>query len=173
MTLAALIYLPAMIWAQPPPEDDMPTMGLHRREHVERRVQTMKMWKLTEELNLSEDQATKFLPLMNAFDQKMDEVRRTRQESMHKLSYLAWDEKAKPAEINKVLEILENLEDQQMALRKQFHKDIAGILEPAQLGRMVLFNHRFPDMMRDAIRDYEDRRDMDRPPGPPPGRRGW
>jgi Spy/CpxP family protein refolding chaperone len=169
---AAMVGLPLMGYAQPGRFDDDPIGGPPgRRDRIERRVHTMKMWKLTEELDLSEEQATRFIPMMNEMERKMEEVQRNRQETLRKLGDLAWEEKSKPEEINKLLDNLENLEQQQMDLRRQFRKDAAGVLKPDQMGRMVLFNLRFADTMRDAIREFEERRDM--PPPPPPRRRDW
>jgi Spy/CpxP family protein refolding chaperone len=174
LIVALLLCLPLSGYSQPGMDEDPSVIMPQRRERVEKRVQTMRMWKMTEELNLSEEQSTKFLPLLNEMDRKMEVIRHSRQEALGKLGDLSWDTKAKSEEINKLLDNLEDLEAQQMALRKQFRKDVSGILMPDQIGRMVLFNLRFPEMMRESIRDFEGRHGDDLPPPPPRGeRRGW
>jgi hypothetical protein len=172
---ALLLSLPLPGLSQPGMEEDPTVIMPQRRDRIEKRVQTMRMWKMTEELNLSEEQSVKFLPLMSEMDRKMQIIRHSRQETIRKLSDLSWDEKAKPEDLNKLLDDLEDLEAQQMTLRKQFRKDAGGMLKPDQIGRMVLFNLRFPEMMRESIRDFEDRHDGDFPGPPPPrgGRQGW
>ena len=169
---AILLCLPLTGSTQPGPDDDPSVMMPMRRERIEKRIQTMRMWKLTEELDLTEDQASRFMPLMHSMDRKLDDLRHTRQETIRKLGDLAWDEKVHAEEINKLITDLESLEEQQLAVRKQFRQDVSGVLKPAQMGRLVLFNLRFPEIVRESIREFEERGDL--PPVPPrrPGGRG-
>ena len=137
-----------------------------RRAEIEARVRTMKIWKLTDELELSEEQAARFFPLMNEMEAAQDQIEEQRRQALDQLGDLVWKEEADADQINGLLDKLEELAHQQMELRQKFRKDAAGVLTPAQMGKLVLFNHQFPALMRDLIREFEDR------PGarPPSGR---
>jgi len=170
--LGLAVTLPALCFAQPPDSGPGhrggPWGGRHRRADVEARVRTMKIWKMTEELNLSEDQAAKFFPMQNQMENKMDEIDQDRQIKMMELDNEVWKEKPDGKKINDLMEKLETLEKSMLDLRLKFRQDVRGVLTPEQMGKMVLFHQRFPDMMRDAIQDYERRQDSGSPP-PPPG----
>lgn len=172
--LALLIAagLPILCSAQPP--TDYFAHQRRQRGEIEARVRTMKIWKMTEELDLSEEQATRFFPIMQAMEEKQDAVEQERRQTLDKLGDLVWKENADAGEINSLLDQLEKLGGEEIAIRKQFRKDVSNVLTPPQMGKMVLFNQRFPMVMRDMIRDFEDRVPPP-PPGPPgpPKERGF
>ncbi len=175
ITVKALLLLalmaPVIGLSQPPREQRK--FRDHRRGEIEQRVHTMKIWKLTEELELSEDQAAKFFPVMNVLDQQMEDIEKKRQEALEKLSDLVWDQKAEAQNIKQILTDLENFEEQQLKLKKQFRADVSDILEPDQLGKMVLFNMRFPEVIRGVIREFEDKQPPPGAPPPPDRKRDW
>ncbi len=160
IVMAALLWQPGWVLAQP-----VRPKGLRdgqRREQIEKRIQTMKIWKLTDELQLSEEQAAKFFPLMSETDRKMNELDQKRMDIVRSLGDLVWDEKADVGKINALLDDLEKLDRDQAELRTQFRRDAAKVLKPDQVGKMVLFNLRFPEIVRDMVREFDDR-----PPHPP------
>lgn len=165
IAMTAAIVLPSMGLAQPP-------AGRHMREkrhgtEIEARMHTMKIWKLTEELDLSEEQAARFFPIMNELENQLEEIHQERRQTLEKLGDLVWKADADAGKINEQLDQLEVLAQKQIELRKQFRKDVSDVLDPAQMGKMVLFNHQFPAVVRDMIQEFEDRQ----VPRSPPGRR--
>ncbi|RJP74702.1 MAG: periplasmic heavy metal sensor [Candidatus Zixiibacteriota bacterium] len=165
IVLALAVALPALGAAQPRGNPPGP-----RREDIRERVRTMKVWKLTEELNLSQEQAARFFPLMNAMEAQVEKLDDQRREHLDRLAEMVREEKADAGKINSLLEEVEKLEARQLEARQQFRRDAADVLRPEQLGRMVLFNMRFPELVRELIREHEERG------GPPPGasrRRDW
>ena len=161
---AIAIILPLLCQAQPRP--DRPMMQKHRRAEIESKMRTMKIWKLTEELDLTEEQAARFFPVMNEMEDKQREIDRERDEILEKLGELVWKQDPEAGEINRLLDQLEASQGKIAELRKQFRKDVSGILDSAQMGKLVLFNHHFPEVMRGLIRELEGQ-------GPPqsPGNR--
>jgi Spy/CpxP family protein refolding chaperone len=133
----------------------------HRQ--VEKRVRTMKIWKMTEEIDLTEEQATRFFPLLNEKEDKFDELEKTRRDILEKLGDIVWETKVNEKEVNKLIDQFEGLDAKKLEIREQFHRQAAEILTPAQMGKMVLFNHRFHSMMRDMVREFE----VPDPPPPP------
>jgi len=127
---------------QPPPRN---------RAEIQKRIRTMKIWKLTDELDLSEDQAAKFFPKLNKFEDQNEEMHQEMHESMNRLGDLVWDEKAKESDITKLITKIEDLQAQEHAMMLQFNKDAEAILTPAQMGKLILFNQHFPEVVRDMI----------------------
>ncbi|TKJ40100.1 hypothetical protein CEE37_10210 [candidate division LCP-89 bacterium B3_LCP] len=163
------ILLPAVVYAQGPPP--VPGPAQRHRAKMEAKIKTMKIWKMTEELELTEEQATRFFPLLNEMEKRMEEVEENRREVLRKMGDLVWSNDGDDDKIDEFLNILEELGAKQLEIRKQFRQDAEQILQSKQIGRMVLFNHRFPEIVRELIRDMEVPRSHDRRPGPPDP--GW
>jgi Spy/CpxP family protein refolding chaperone len=137
-----------------------------RMRGPEERVRAMKMWKLTDELDLDEAQTAKFFPLMNAFDDKMDSQRVARRALVRNLLNACEDPNPDVKVINDLITKLEKMEEQTLGLQSQLRKDAASILQPDQIGRLVLFQMKFQDAVRQVIRE------IDEPPPCPPGSPG-
>ncbi len=155
------VVLPIYCTAQPSKD-----ARLHYKQQAEIRekVQTMKIWKMTEELQLSQEQATRFFPILNEMENDVEAIEEKRKDIFDQLGKLVWSTDSKAAEIEGLIDKIEALEAEQLKLRKEFHASVSDVLEPVQMGRMILFNHQFPKIMREMIRDLEDRR----PPRPEP-----
>lgn len=135
------------------------------RMQIEKRIQTMKIWKMSEELELSQEQAAKFFPLMSQSDQEIDKVRKERQETIQKLEELVWKPEADAKEINQLVDQFQKSQTKEMDLRQKFIKDASSLLEPDQLGKLVLFDARFPGVVRNLVREFVDQ--SKKTPGPP------
>jgi Spy/CpxP family protein refolding chaperone len=168
--LTALLIWPDATWSQPPQEKRR--LRDRRRDDIEERIHTMKIWKLTDELQLTDEQATHFFPLMNEFDRRQDDIEGKREETLGKLGEIVWDPNPDSKVINQLLDDLETSGDEHIKLRRKFRQDVAGILKPDQMGKLALFNARFPEMLRDMVRERGAERG--RPEDLPPGRqRDW
>lgn len=176
------LLLTASAYAQPPDAPPLIGQALRvpgtqfaqhkrmRRGDVESRVRTMKIWKMTEELDLSKDQAAKFFPLLNKMEDQQDDLREKISDDLEKLEKLVWDKNTKDSDINKLVSQIETYQTQELELRKQFRADVKSVLTAAQMGKLILFNHRFPQIMRELMQEQQG------PPGPPtprPGGNRW
>ena len=138
------------------------------------RFHTMQMWKLTEILDLSEDQAAKFFPKFNNFQKKIDEIRDANEKFFEKLDgYIRTEDKKN---ILKTIDEIEKNENLIMEEHKKFRKELTGVLDEIQMGKLVHFQHDFPRRFRDAMWDIKGkgpRPDRWEPrPGRGPGA-GW
>ncbi|MBU0518531.1 Spy/CpxP family protein refolding chaperone [bacterium] len=149
---------------QPGPRPDKMQNSPKDRAEIQKRIRTMKIWKLTDELDLTDEQAARFFPKLNVMEDQHDEIRKQMHESMQKLGQLVWDEDAKDSEIEKLLSTIEGLNSQEIAVRQQFRKDVEAILTPAQIGKMILFNQHFPEIVREMIQEMAPQ--PNRPPPP-------
>lgn len=170
--ILALVY-PVISQAQP--FQPGPRRTERHRMQVEKRIQTMKIWIMSEELELTQEQAAKFFPLMSQSDQEIDKVRKERQETLQKLEEMVWKPEADAREINQLVDQFQKTQTKEMELRQKFIKDASGLLEPDQLGKLVLFDARFPGVVRDLIKEFDDKK-APRPPAPeepPEGESDW
>jgi Spy/CpxP family protein refolding chaperone len=159
------LLLPFNVEAQPP--DPLPLIGQApcapkaafaqrhgpRRSDMRAKIRTMKIWKLTEELDLSEEQAARFFPLLNKMEDQQDDLRDRINETMDLLAKRVWDPEASAKEINDLIDKIESYQEEEQQLRKQFRKDAAKVLNPAQMGKLIIFNTRFPQILREMMQD--------------------
>jgi len=132
--------------------DGPPPMG-PKRKQVEERIKTVKIWKLTEELDLTTEQSQAFFPIYNKFDEDRKNMEEERMQLMMELRELTAQEK--PDE-KKVIEMLNKFDEFDTRIKEQrakFRKDIEGILTVTQIGRLYVFEMNFMHQMREIIQD--------------------
>jgi hypothetical protein len=108
------------------------------------------MWKLTDELDLSEEQATSFLPKFNNFQDNIKQIREENAEIVKKIRGLIAAEET-GGKLNSYIEQIEANDKKVIALHTEFRKDAAKILSEIQMAKLVVFQHDFPRQMRKAI----------------------
>ena len=119
------------------------------------RMEMMMVWKMTEYLSLSEDQAEKLFPRMRKQRVKM----RDYFDSEKKLfdSYLAKIKKGEnisQADVTAIYKKMDDLSEQRNDARMKFFKSTADILDPAQ---QILFLSFEPYMKEEAQKGMKDR----------------
>ena len=157
ISMAGILLIMSVSFAQepePPTPSDTPVYQY--KWQIQEKIRTMKMWKLTETLELTEEQALKFFPMFKDFEKKVQAIRDENSEYLKKLNgyIMAGDEGAKMTDlINKI----ENNEMEILKARTQFRKDAKKILDKTQIAKLVIFQHDFPRRFRDAIHERQFR----------------
>ncbi len=158
MLLLAFSFLLAgeALYAQEPPGRPFPEKG--KRERVKEEIETMKMWKMLEALNLSQEQSDKFLPAWREL-QKAQKVFRERRENLFRMLEMTLAEE-KPKE-GKIKDILIQLEKERLFLdevQQRFREKAKEILTLEQQAKLLLFEEKFEKRMMDIIRQYREKR---------------
>ena len=150
---SGLLIISTAVFSQPPIGDEIPPPPPppEEEEMMAERFQTIQIWKLTEELDLSQEQAAKFFPLFNEFQDKVKKIRDENGELMDKLrGYVLANEDG--SKVNGVIAKIEANEVRILTTMTDFRKDAAKILTDMQMAKLVLFQHEFPRQMRKAMR---------------------
>lgn len=129
-----------------PPEGPM-------REKVRERIKTIKVWKLTEDLNLSQSQSEKFFPIYNRFFDKWEEIEQQKREIIRRLDELTLKEKTDDSEIGRQLDRLDSLDQEVRVLKVKLRGDLKDVLSERQIGRLYVFELRFLQQMQEIMRD--------------------
>ncbi len=91
-------------------------------------IKALKIGYITNELSLTSDEATRFWPLFNAFEDKQQEIRQQKLKNyLFKLDDLTL-ESLSEKEANTLLVQIENSEDEQFQLRKKFINSLKSVL---------------------------------------------
>ena len=148
MIAAMILLASAIAFAQapggPPPD----------RKEMEGRIEMMKMWKLTEVLNLDEATAAKFFPILKKYEANIRDVADVKMETARKLRQAIDSGKVPPkkdtlAMINSMLDQDQKIKD----MRKKEAEDISQVLSDEQLAKFVLFMAEFRTRLRNMIEE--------------------
>ena len=142
-----LIFSVKSLLAQPPVDSV-------RKEKMRERIETLRLWKMIEFLDLSSEQSDEFLPLLHEFHKAQKELEMSRRRLFNELEENL--ELKEPDEKN-LQQILLGLEQNKADLEKQRIKFLTNskkVLTPVQEAKLILFEHVFEKQLRDTIRKF-------------------
>ena len=120
-------------------------------------IETIKIWKMTEALNLDEDQAAKLFPKLAQLEVSRREFHRRQRLLRDEMAELL---KQRPLrdEIKARLDQLDRTETDFRGHEQAIRGGLRSILSPEQQVRLALFEDRFETEMRSVILDLRQRR---------------
>lgn len=136
------------------PQPDMPPFGEGpHHEKMRERIETLKVWKLTEQLDLTTEKSQKFFPVYNKFQDDRKVLEEERRQIFRELNRLVDAENPDEPEIKKVLDKLDAFDDRTRTRRAQFRQELKDILTIKQIGQLYVFEVQFRQQMRGIIQD--------------------
>lgn len=156
--LITLIFLGIIIsFAQPlNPEFDRPPRAKERAPR--QLIETLRKVRLIEELNLTDEQSIKFFPKLNEIREAKEDLNQNRKILTDELMDLLDKDKRSSDQINAKLDKLFKLEDDFNKKETALKKEIRKILNPEQQARLILFQLRFDQEMREMIQGIKGMR---------------
>ena len=142
-----LIFSVKSLLAQPPVDSV-------RKEKMRERIETLRLWKMIEFLDLSSEQSDEFLPLLHEFQEAQKELEMARRRLFNELEENL--ELKEPDEKN-LQQILLGLEENKAELEKERRKFLTNskkVLTAVQEAKLILFEHVFEKQLRDTIRKF-------------------
>ena len=119
------------------------------------RMETMMVWKLTDYLNLSEQQAEKLFPRMRRPRVRMGDLHTEEKDLFDSyLSKIKKEENISQSDVNTMLKKMENLDQKKSTNRIDFIRSTKDILDPAQ---QVMFMSFEPYMKEQAQKGMKER----------------
>lgn len=119
------------------------------------KVKALKVAYITDELNLTTEEAQRFWPIYNAFDDKQAELRHEKMKAILDRFEPGSVEKLSEKEASSLLIQMELIEDNLFALRKKFIKELQAVL-PAQ--KIIRLKKAEDDFNRQLLRQMRDNR---------------
>ncbi len=130
-------------------EDWNPARVQHRRERIEQ----LRIWKMTEFLELTTPQSEKFFPRLHKFEGQIHTIKKEQADLMHKINTKIETEDYQPSEkeVLKIAEQLSELERQIIKHKIDFIKSLSGTLNPEQQMKFLIFENRFRNHLMKAM----------------------
>jgi len=131
---------------------------LEKREEIRKRIELIRMWKLTEELDLTEETGAKLFPILHKYDEKRTELLRERHDIMNELRKALENVATSDEEIEAAMDKLDENALAASDLISQQRQDLKGVLSPRQQAKFVLFQREFHREIRKIIAEARHRR---------------
>jgi Spy/CpxP family protein refolding chaperone len=142
------LLMASQVFAQPGPGG-----GPEMRERMKERIKTIKIWKLTEEVNLTSEQSEKFFPVYNEFQNSMMELEKKRFELLKELDELADLSDVADQKLIEKINNIESINEDDKKLKSKFLNDISSILSVRQQAKLLIFEEHFKRRMQEMIQD--------------------
>lgn len=123
-----------------------------RREKMRERLETIKIWQLTDAVGLTSEQSKEFFPIYSKFQKDHEKIEDKRRSIIDSLDELSAKDQVSESDIKKTLDDLTATESEFATLRTRFIKDISGVLTVKQVAKLVVFEDRFRQRLQDNIR---------------------
>ncbi len=118
------------------------------------RMEMMMIWKLTDHLELTEDQAEKFFPSMRTHQKQVLKIRKEEKELFTPFyKKVKKGEDISKAKANKLLKKVAAFEQKKSNTRIDFIKKSGDILNPTQQVKLLMFEGHMKAQVRDRMQD--------------------
>jgi len=168
MAIASLVGYLALVSSAMGQSFAPPTPGSPGPAEGRRLIETIKIWKMTEALDLSEDQAARLFPKLTQLEALRRESYRRQRLLRDEIAGLLKQQPVREVDIKRRLEELDRTESDFKGRERAVRGELQSILSLEQRARLALFEERFEMEMRRAIQGLRQRR-HGLPPGSGPG----
>ncbi|MEW6110096.1 MAG: hypothetical protein AB1632_13160 [Nitrospirota bacterium] len=140
------------------PEGDEPGSPPSKKQitRVRERIESIRMWKLTQALDLDEKTAASLFPIMSKYDKKRTEAERNIRESIKALKENLRDRNEH--KLNDILERLEQYHRELQNIKDEEWTELKRILSTEQQAKFILFLQDFQREMREMIAQAKERK---------------
>jgi Spy/CpxP family protein refolding chaperone len=120
-----------------------------------RKLEALRIWRLTQELDLSEDQAAQFFPKLKGLRELRQQHRAARSALLDELEARLKDEPVDPSAIKPVLDSLVAVDENAREAELRLRREIAELLTIEQQARLYIFEATFDRQARRVIQQIQ------------------
>jgi hypothetical protein len=118
-------------------------------------IKSLKVAFITSELSLTPDEASKFWPLFNAFEEKQQEIKTQKLKGyFNRMDEDSFD-KLSDKDASALLSQIESTEDELYQLKKKFVVSLKGVISPIKILKLKKAEEKFN---RKLLQQYRDRK---------------
>lgn len=136
------------------------TIGAFAQHHggkkMRERIKAQKTAFITNQLELTTEEAEKFWPIFNAFEEKIEHLRRN---GFRKVKQALREDTLTDEEAQKALNDFLEREDQLHSAKRQLVKDLKGVLSPQKIIKLKITEEAFNKQLLDKLRKLREKRE--------------
>lgn len=126
-----------------------------RRGQTPEQLETLRIWKMTEFLDLSEEQATRFFPAFRNHREKMGQLDSAVADLQGSIGDQLGQNGVDQKYVDQKRKELSDLRQQQLKEEIRFLEELPEYLTPDQQAKFIIFDRRFRRALRDAVRRHD------------------
>ncbi|MDH4222080.1 MAG: hypothetical protein OEV55_00925 [candidate division Zixibacteria bacterium] len=150
-----------LLYAQGPPRRDFPDE--ETRERIREEIETIKMWKMLEVLDLSGEQSDKFLPAWKEVRDAHKVFKDKREDLLRELEFtLREEQKGKEKKITEILDQLQADKSKLEKTQEKLERITKEVLSLEQQAKLLVFEEKFERRMMEMIRKYRGNRGIEK-----------
>ncbi len=130
-----------------------------RFQEKKEQIKSLKVAFITTELNLTTDEAAKFWPVFNAFEDKQQEIKRQKIKAIFEQSEGNSLDKLSEKDASALVTQMESSEDDLYQLKKKFISNLKGVLPSVKILKLKKAEEQFNKKLLQQFRDKRDKRD--------------
>jgi len=158
MLWLSLALIPSeKIFAQGPPPSGDRLKRWEEREKIRENIETLRMWKLIEVLDLTSEQSTQFLPILKDFRDARKKFEDRRREFLKDLE-TTLESKKDEKKLKESLDSLENNRREFQINLEKFIEKTKTTLTLEQQAKLLLFEEKFEKRVRETIEQIRGKR---------------
>ena len=161
------LMLAAPAWAQPPANQPGPPPGEPRPEKA-RNIESIKLWRMTQALDLSEEQTAKIFPNLHKLQKERRKFRQAHRQMMQELTALIQNPQLPENLLLKKVEQIEKAEKTFRDFERKSQEQIKDQLTPLQQAKLILFEEKFERDLRQIFRELREQKGTSAPRRHPP-----
>lgn len=119
------------------------------------KIKALKVAYITEKLDFTTDEAQKFWPIYNTFDEKQFEIRHNKMKAIIKKIEEGGMDNISEKEAQNLISQMENSEDELHNLKKKFMQDLQKVI-PAK--KIILLKKTEEEFNRKLLREFKERK---------------
>ena len=123
-----------------------------------KRFEMIRLWLLTDELNLTEAQATKVFPIIKKYNEKKKGLFQQRNQLVNDFREKFKKGKITEEDIGQLLKSWEEIRIKGIRIDKEEFKELSSVLSKEQQARYLLFKMRFPHEIRKILKQMRQRK---------------
>ena len=127
-----------------------------RFQEKKEQIKALKVAFITTELNLSPDEAARFWPIFNAFEEKQQEIKRQKLRSILDRTEGNSIDKLSEKDAASLLSQMENTEEELHQLKKKFVTNLKGVIPSVKILKLKKAEEEFN---RKLLQQYREKRD--------------
>jgi len=116
-------------------------------------IESMMIWKLTEELELEVDQAEKFFPRFRQHRMEMENLRKKQRSLSGSLKLNMNDNKLTSSEVSRIIKETSSLKRKMSDLEEKFLINSGDILNPVQQAKLGVFKHKMMKYLKGKMKN--------------------
>jgi Spy/CpxP family protein refolding chaperone len=121
------------------------------KQKVKERVELIKMWKLTETLDLDQDTAMKLFPLLSEFDEKERDIRKKRGATMKQMNEELKKETTDPAALRPLIQQFKQNERDLTEVRMERLDALSKVLTDEQVAKLIALVPKMERKMKELL----------------------